>query len=195
MEGILKCGRNKCFPSHMKADIVKLLESTPKEYQHYIKRIRGGFLKIQGTWLPYKLCKILARRFCYHIRYSLIPLFGADFPNSCLKPNARGFGELKLDDLHNFGESALPLPIPPLLLPINNNQFHILTVEIPIMLRSQINLSLLLLLPTPRLSRQWVCYYQVNKVNKLLHLCNIIVVRSHSIVTSQPQVMEITMHQ
>lgn len=117
LTGIWKASLNveeaNVSPSHMKADIVKLLESTPKEYQHYIKRIRGGFLKIQGTWLPYKLCKILARRFCYHIRYSLIPLFGADFPNSCLKPNARGFGELKLDDLHNFGESALPLPIPP----------------------------------------------------------------------------------
>ena len=34
-------------PSHLKADIVKLLESTPKEYQQYIKRIRGGFLKFK----------------------------------------------------------------------------------------------------------------------------------------------------
>ena len=89
-------------PSHLKADIVKLLESTPKEYQQYIKRIRGGFLKIQGTWLPYKLCKILARRFCYYLRYSLIPIFGTDFPDSCLKPNEKGYGELKLDDLDSF---------------------------------------------------------------------------------------------
>ncbi|ODV76632.1 DNA-binding domain of Mlu1-box binding protein MBP1, partial [Suhomyces tanzawaensis NRRL Y-17324] len=62
--------------SSLKADIVKLLESTPKQYQPYIKRIRGGFLKIQGTWLPFNLCRVLARRFCYYIRYELIPIFG-----------------------------------------------------------------------------------------------------------------------
>ncbi|CAK9682002.1 unnamed protein product [Candida parapsilosis] len=87
--------------SHMKADIVKLLESTPKQYQAYIKRIRGGFLKIQGTWLPFRLCKVLAKRFCYHIRFALIPIFGVDFPESCLQPNDTGYGELRLDDLKN----------------------------------------------------------------------------------------------
>ncbi|KAI5951856.1 hypothetical protein KGF54_004931 [Candida jiufengensis] len=105
--------------NHLKADIVKLLESTPKDYQFYIKRIRGGFLKIQGTWLPYKLCKILARRFCYYIRFELIPIFGNDFPESCLKPNEKGFGELKLNDLENFKQEELPEPAP---LPIEVNQ-------------------------------------------------------------------------
>lgn len=81
-----------------KADIVKLLDSTPKQYHEYIKRIRGGFLKIQGTWLPYNLCKILARRFCYYIRYELIPIFGPDFPDICLAPYHRKFGELRFDD-------------------------------------------------------------------------------------------------
>lgn len=85
--------------SNSKADIVKLLESTPKQYHPYIKRIRGGFLKIQGTWLPYNLCKVLARRFCYYIRYELIPIFGVDFPDYCLKPTDYGFGELKLDEV------------------------------------------------------------------------------------------------
>ncbi|KAI5964685.1 uncharacterized protein KGF55_001754 [Candida pseudojiufengensis] len=99
-------------PNHLKADIVKLLESTPKDYQSYIKRIRGGFLKIQGTWLPIKLCKILARRFCYHIRFELVPIFGEDFPQSCLKPNEKGFGELKLNDLENFKQEELPEPVP-----------------------------------------------------------------------------------
>ena len=94
--------------SHSKADIVKLLESTPKQYQAYIKRIRGGFLKIQGTWLPYKLCRILARRFCYHIRFALIPIFGADFPEECLHPNDPGYGELRLDELQNYQHGNLP---------------------------------------------------------------------------------------
>lgn len=97
-----------------KADIVKLLESTPKEYQPYIKRIRGGFLKIQGTWMPHKLCQILARRFCYNIRYELIPIFGSNFPNSCLKPNDLGFGELKFDQITTEEEIDLKISLKPL---------------------------------------------------------------------------------
>lgn len=100
---------------NMKADIVKLLESTPKSFQPYIKRIRGGFLKIQGTWLPYSLAKMLAKKFCYHIRYKLVPIFGNDFPENCLKPNERGFGELKFDRISpteelNLKESLSHLP-------------------------------------------------------------------------------------
>lgn len=86
---------------HLKADIVKLLETTPPEYHQFVKRIRGGFLKIQGTWLAYGLCKILASRFCYYIRYDLIPIFGCDFPQICLKPTDEGFGKLKLDEIDN----------------------------------------------------------------------------------------------
>lgn len=78
-----------------KADIVKLLESTPKELHASIKRVRGGFLKIQGTWVPHALCRRLARRFCYYIRFQLVPLFGADFPAECLAPGDAGFGELR----------------------------------------------------------------------------------------------------
>lgn len=96
--------------SNLKADIVKLLESTPKQYHPYIKRIRGGFLKIQGTWLPYKLCKILARRFCFYIRYELIPIFGADFPEYCLRPTDRGFGELKLDEIPELEQLETLIP-------------------------------------------------------------------------------------
>ncbi|WEJ96203.1 hypothetical protein PSN45_003739 [Yamadazyma tenuis] len=80
-----------------KADIVKLLDSTPTEYHDHIKRIRGGFLKIQGTWLPYSMCKILARRFCYYIRFELIPIFGNDFPDYCLPPYDTKFGDLRFD--------------------------------------------------------------------------------------------------
>ena len=64
------------------------------------------------------MCKILARRFCYYLRYSLIPIFGTDFPDSCLKPNEKGYGELKLDDLDSFEKRDLPAPIPPVSPPI-----------------------------------------------------------------------------
>lgn len=102
----------------LKADIVKLLESTPKKYQPYIKRIRGGFLKIQGTWMPYKLCRILAKRFCYSIRYELIPIFGIDFPDYCLKPNELGCGELKFDQITREEELDLQNSLAPIVEPI-----------------------------------------------------------------------------
>lgn len=103
LTGIWKASINDEINTHknLKADIVKLLESTPRQYHQYIKRIRGGFLKIQGTWLPYDLCKILAKRFCYHIRYELIPIFGNSFPDECLSPSHKGFGELKLDETND----------------------------------------------------------------------------------------------
>lgn len=107
LTGIWKASINDEINTHrnLKADIVKLLESTPKQYHQHIKRIRGGFLKIQGTWLPFGLCKMLAKRFCYHIRFELIPIFGNSFPHECLKPEDKGFGELKLDE---YIDSPIP---------------------------------------------------------------------------------------
>lgn len=84
--------------SNSKADIVKLLELTPKSLHPFIKRVRGGFLKIQGTWVPFHLCRKLALRFCFYIRYKLVPIFGPDFPSQCLRPSDAGFGVLRFDD-------------------------------------------------------------------------------------------------
>ncbi|KAK9470536.1 uncharacterized protein V1510DRAFT_270291 [Dipodascopsis tothii] len=78
-----------------KADIVKLVDNSP-DLEPVIRRVRGGFLKIQGTWLPYNIARTLASRTCFHIRYALIPLFGPTFPESCLPPSAPGFGQLQL---------------------------------------------------------------------------------------------------
>lgn len=80
-----------------KADIVRLVDNHP-ELEGVIRRIRGGFLKIQGTWVPFELCKRLALRTCYTIRHALISVFGPDFPEECLKPDAKGYGTLTLDD-------------------------------------------------------------------------------------------------
>lgn len=79
-----------------KADIVKLVDSSP-ELAFKVKRIRGGFLKIQGTWVPYDIARKLASKFCYSIRYALVPLFGEAFIDECLKPDERGFGQLRLN--------------------------------------------------------------------------------------------------
>lgn len=80
-----------------KADIVRLVDNHP-ELEGVIRRIRGGFLKIQGTWVPYDLCRRLAVRTCFAIRHALISVFGADFPEDCLKPGVKGYGTLTLDD-------------------------------------------------------------------------------------------------
>lgn len=78
-----------------KADIVKLVENEP-QLEPVIRRVRGGYLKIQGTWVPFDIAKALASRTCYHIRYALVPLFGAEFPSTCLQPGDPGFGILQL---------------------------------------------------------------------------------------------------
>lgn len=88
---------------HNKADIVKLIENSP-HLEPVIKRVRGGFLKIQGTWVPFEIAKALAARTCYYIRYALVPVFGADFPDSCLKPDEPGFGQLQLRFVPSTGK-------------------------------------------------------------------------------------------
>ncbi|SCU88531.1 LADA_0E10704g1_1 [Lachancea dasiensis] len=54
------------------------------EFQDLMKRIRGGYIKIQGTWLPFELARALCVRFCYPIRYLLVPIFGPSFPDDCV---------------------------------------------------------------------------------------------------------------
>ncbi|KAH9847817.1 transcription regulator HTH, apses-type DNA-binding domain-containing protein [Lenzites betulinus] len=58
-----------------KADIVKIIDSQP-ELAAQLRRVRGGYLKIQGTWMPYDIALGLARRVAWPIRYELVPLFG-----------------------------------------------------------------------------------------------------------------------
>ncbi|QLL31469.1 hypothetical protein HG536_0B03320 [Torulaspora globosa] len=53
------------------------------DYTEVVKRIRGGYIKIQGTWLPFETARLLCVRFCYPIRYLLVPIFGPLFPKEC----------------------------------------------------------------------------------------------------------------
>lgn len=50
---------------------------------HIIQRIRGGYIKIQGTWLPWTVARLMCTRFCFPIRWLLVPLFGPQFPKEC----------------------------------------------------------------------------------------------------------------
>ncbi|KAG8906394.1 hypothetical protein FRB99_006989 [Tulasnella sp. 403] len=76
-----------------KADIVKMVEAQP-ELASQLRRVRGGYLKIQGTWLPYEVALRLARRVAWPIRQDLVPLFGPNFPDTCLAPDQPGYGQV-----------------------------------------------------------------------------------------------------
>ena len=39
----------------------------------------------------------MASRTCFFIRFALIPIFGSDFPDLCLRPHEAGFGQLQLN--------------------------------------------------------------------------------------------------
>ncbi|KAJ5083025.1 hypothetical protein N7532_012068 [Penicillium argentinense] len=59
--------------------------------------ITGGSIAAQGYWMPFEAAKALASRFCYPIRYALTPLFGADFPDLCLKKGDENFNNMTLE--------------------------------------------------------------------------------------------------
>lgn len=62
------------------ADIVKMIESQP-ELAPRLRRVRGGYLKIQGTWMPYEIALKLARRWVLRIvcrlGHLLMPAIGS----------------------------------------------------------------------------------------------------------------------
>ncbi|KAG0200485.1 hypothetical protein BGX28_006458, partial [Mortierella sp. GBA30] len=78
-----------------KADIVKIIDANPI-LETTIRKVRGGFLKIQGTWMPHQEAYDLAKKTCYKLRYELVPVFGPGFVNDCIPPEAPGFGSIHL---------------------------------------------------------------------------------------------------
>ncbi|KAL7332546.1 hypothetical protein PS15p_204569 [Mucor circinelloides] len=77
-----------------KADIVKMVDSNP---ELKVKKIRGGFLKIQGTWIPYEYAYLLCKRTAWMIRKDLVAIFGPRFLNDALDPSHPEYGCLLLD--------------------------------------------------------------------------------------------------
>ncbi|EXJ88012.1 hypothetical protein A1O1_04939 [Capronia coronata CBS 617.96] len=87
---LFKCGNySKTTPAKMLSRNVGL-----KEICH---SITGGALVAQGYWIPYEAAKAVAATFCWHIRYALTPVFGKDFPDTCLRPDSEGFGSMQID--------------------------------------------------------------------------------------------------
>ncbi|KAG1774521.1 hypothetical protein EV702DRAFT_1124583 [Suillus placidus] len=78
-----------------KADIVKMIDSQP-DLAPVIRRVRGGYLKIQGTWMPYEVSipASYIQQVAWPIRDDLVPLFGPTFPSTCLSPDQPGYGQV-----------------------------------------------------------------------------------------------------
>lgn len=47
--------------------------------------------------MPFKCAKAVAATFCYDLRYALVPVFGEDFPASCVPSNDSMHGNFKID--------------------------------------------------------------------------------------------------
>ena len=47
--------------------------------------------------MPFEAAKAIAATFCWRIRYALTPVFGRDFPASCIPPHHDKFGEMFID--------------------------------------------------------------------------------------------------
>ncbi len=47
--------------------------------------------------MPYEAAKAMAATFCHDIRWALTPVFGNDFPSSCLRPKDPSFGKFLID--------------------------------------------------------------------------------------------------
>ncbi|CEJ01488.1 Putative KLTH0G10098p [Rhizopus microsporus] len=86
-----------------KADVLKVVDANPGLP---MKKIRGGRLAIQGTWLPMESARALCVKNAWPLRHDLVPLFGDSFPSDCLAPSHPSFGDLKVDSLASLGVST-----------------------------------------------------------------------------------------
>lgn len=50
-----------------------------------------------GYWIPYEAAKAVAATFCWNVRFALTPVFGKDFPETCILPDSEDFGNMHID--------------------------------------------------------------------------------------------------
>lgn len=50
-----------------------------------------------GYWIPFEAAKAVAATFCWNIRYALTPVFGKDFPATCIHPDLEDYGSMHID--------------------------------------------------------------------------------------------------
>ena len=57
---------------------------------------RSNLLTMLGYWVPFEAAKAVASRFCYNIRYVLVPVFGPDFVSMCEVPEQGAWMHLSI---------------------------------------------------------------------------------------------------
>ncbi|KAL5612571.1 uncharacterized protein BROUX77_002727 [Berkeleyomyces rouxiae] len=90
MTPFFKCCRyGKTMPA-------KMLNQNPglKDITH---SITGGTILAQGYWMPYECAKSICATFCHRIAGALVPLFGPQFPQQCVPPDAPEFGHMVIN--------------------------------------------------------------------------------------------------
>ncbi|CEI94105.1 hypothetical protein RMCBS344292_08326 [Rhizopus microsporus] len=85
-----------------KASIVKIIAENP---DLQVKKVRGGCLTIQGTWMPYESARALCVKNAWALRFDLVSVFGKSFPNDCCPPGHPDFGSLKVGSALISGDS------------------------------------------------------------------------------------------
>lgn len=91
LSGDLKGQLVNCYRNHLIRNGVSYAEASKVSLSDVMHRIRGGYIKIQGTWLPLEMAKLICQWFCFPIRYLLVPIFGLDFPRLCEDARNNGF--------------------------------------------------------------------------------------------------------
>ncbi|CAR27617.1 ZYRO0D02728p [Zygosaccharomyces rouxii] len=88
------------YRNHLIHSGVPFAEASKVSLSDVMQRIRGGYIKIQGTWLPLDMAKLICTWFCFPIRYLLVPIFGPDFPQLCENARNHGFKRNDFEMVH-----------------------------------------------------------------------------------------------
>lgn len=59
---------------------------------------RPALIGKTGYWVPYSCARAVCATFCYPIAGALIPIFGSDFPQDCIKPDSPRYGRMDIDE-------------------------------------------------------------------------------------------------
>ncbi|KAH9200531.1 hypothetical protein LQ764DRAFT_219534 [Zygosaccharomyces rouxii] len=76
------------YRNHLIHSGVPFAEASKVSLSDVMQRIRGGYIKIQGTWLPLDMAKLI------------LPIFGPDFPQLCENARNHGFKRNDFEMVH-----------------------------------------------------------------------------------------------
>ncbi|KAI8337447.1 transcription regulator HTH, apses-type DNA-binding domain-containing protein [Chlamydoabsidia padenii] len=106
---------------YQKSEINKFIKLNPNIQ---LKKITGGNLKIQGTWISFYTARALCLRIAWDIRHQLVPLFGTEFVHECYSPYHPMYRAMALDwdmptsmySFHHLTTNHPQVNIPPIMM-------------------------------------------------------------------------------